>query len=245
MGSLLYVLMFAMIIFIIVKNFSLLKRYKFNKKYIEIYREILKEDENAYEHVSEYIASQKKEEYINKAKVLKLYIELKNDLDCSETLDSLDVSKIYYNDKNKFDPNLAVYNSDTFVFIIMCMTKAYTKLKINVIKELYEKVKALIDLEEHVEYQEVLAVNDALFDKDDCGVTFFNSLLNGEYTKLKYDKNMIGIYKRIASTMLSYRCEPISDYDSQDLKTFAKSLIGKQMLSDLKIYDKYCDSEQE
>ena len=66
MGSILYLLMFAMIIFIVVKNFSLLKRYKFNKKYIEIYREVLKEDENAYDHVNEFIAEQKKEEYINR-----------------------------------------------------------------------------------------------------------------------------------------------------------------------------------
>ena len=245
MGSILYLLMFAMIIFIVVKNFSLLKRYKFNKKYIEIYREVLKEDENAYDHVNEFIAEQKKEEYINKVKVLKLYVELKNDLDYTNTLDSLDVRKIYYNDKNKFDPNLAIYNSDTFVFIIMCMTKAYAKLKINVIKKLYEEVKALSDLEEHVEYQEVLAVNDALFEKNDCGIAFFNCLLNGEYTKLKYDKNMVGIYKRIAAASLVYKYEPISDYDNEDLKTFAKSLIGKQMLSDLKIYDKYSESVQE
>lgn len=242
---LLYVLMFAMIVFICVKNFSLLKRYKFNKKYIECYREVLKDDENAYEHVSEYIASQKKEEYINKARVLQLYVELKNDLDYTKTLDSLDIRKIYYNDKNQLDKNLVVYNSDTFVFIVMVMSKAYAKLKPNVVTSLYEKIAPLTEMNEQIEYQEVIAVYNALLSKDDNGVAILNCLLNGEYTKYKYDKNMIGIYKRIAAATLSYLDQPISDYDQEDLGTFSKSLIGKQILTDLKIYDRFAKVDVE
>lgn len=244
MGMMMYLLLFAMLIFICVKNFSLLKRYKFNKKYIECYRTVLNNDENVYEYVSDYINSVNKEEYLNKTKVLKLFVEVKNGLDYKETLNSLDLRKIYY-DGNKFDRNLVVYNSDTFVFIMMVMIKAYARLELEVIITLNEKIKELTDLVTQLEYQEVLAVGDALLLKNDNGIEILNCLLNGEYTKYRYDKNMIGIYKRIAAAILSFLSQEISDYDKEDLGTFGKSLIGKEVLNDLKIYDKFVKNEEE
>lgn len=240
-----YILLFAMFAFICVKNFSLLKRYKFNKKYIDCYRVVLKNDENTYEYVCDYIKDINKDEYLNKARVLKLFVELKNGLDYSQTLDSIDLKKVYYDAKGKFDRNLVVYNSDTFVFIMMAMIKAYAILKPEVVTSLRTKVSELTDLIDQIEYQEVLAVADALLTENDNGVASLICLLNGEYTKYRYDKNMIGIYKRISAAVLSFLNQEISDYDKEDLGTFGKSLIGKEVLNDLRIYDEFVKSEEE
>lgn len=245
MGILVYGVMIAMLVFIFMKNFTLLKRYKHNKNYIACYKAVLDEDDNAYESLNNFIENDKSEEYRNKAKILKIYYEVKNNIDYSESLNSLDLKKIYYNNKNKIDNTLLTLNSDSSIFLIMAMSKAYACGKLDVVEEIYNKVKELDGMEKQLEYQEILSFHDALLNcGDGNGIPFMNCLLNGNYSEYKYDKNLIGIYKRIAAAVLAFKLQPISDYD-EDLKTFAGSLIGKQILNDLRIYDKYTLSEIE
>ena len=244
MDKLLFVIMIGMFIFILVKNLSLLKRYKQNKEYVESYQDILHNKENCYERICAFIEKEKTNEYKNKANIIKLFCELNNDLDYRKTIEDLDIKAIYYS-KGKIDKNSLKFNSDSFIFIMLVLAKAYEKGKNDVIETIVNKVCELTELENRLEHKEIIELANALNKVEDKGSAFMHSLLDGTYTEYAYDKNMIGIYKRIASSTLAFNLEQFDDYFKNDLHNFAKSMIGENFLKSLGIYELYQPIEEE
>jgi hypothetical protein len=239
MGTVLYVIIIVLLVSTSIKNFTLFKRYKHNKEYIECYKDLLRNNENTLERINNYIENENSNEFKNKGRILKLYQELISDLDYSTTLNELNVKDIFYDKNGNLKKDLINFNSDSFLFIMLVLSKAHQMNKDELIEPLTNKVLEVKGLEDHLEVKEIVALNNALLSKDDKGVALFNSFLDGSYTEYVYDKNMIGLFKRIAVSTLAYLNEPFDEFFIDDIKDFAKTLIGKEYTSNLGIYDKY------
>jgi len=238
MDKLLFVVMGFILTYIIISNFSLIKRYKQNKTYIASYQEVLYNKENSYDNISNFIENEKSLEFKNKGRVIKLYSELCNGLDYSETLNLIDFKAIF-KIKGKYKNNLVNLNSDSFVFVILVMIKAYVLKKKDISKVLIDKLNEVSELQTRLEYQEILALASALNRKDDYGTGFMKNVLEGGYTDYYYEKNMIGLYKRIAASILTFNLESIDEYFKNDLYSFAKPIIGESILKGLGLYEEY------
>ena len=223
--------------YVIYRNISLYLSYRNNKGYINCYQDLLLNDDKVLEKIDKYIASQKSEELINKAELLKLYAELNNDSDYRETLQQLDFRPVFlHNDRPS--KNKLSFNNDVFVWIYLCLAKARKMSKFDVMEELYNKLNDL-HLDKRLEIEQAKAIYYTLSETDTAGVDFLNNVLQGEYIDYDYDKQLIGLYKRFAASTLAYSGEPIEDYYKEDIRKFASTLIGQNYLKNLEIYDKY------
>lgn len=244
MDKLLFVIIFGMLAFIVIRNFSLFKSYKHNKEYIAAYQDVLHNEENCYERICNYIDNEDLESYQNKARIIKLYCELNNDINYKNTLDVLDIKSIYYS-KDKIDNDCLKYNTDSFIFLMLVETKAYEKDKAEVIDALVKQINNLPELENRLETKQIKEIANALIDGEDKGSNFLHQLINGEYTDYAYDKNLITLYKRIGASILAFNNEEFDEYFVNDLYDFAKSLIGQNMLKSLGLFDKYSQKPEE
>ena len=242
MENILFAFILVMIGYITYKNIALISRYRFNKKYVAIYQDALNGTDNCLENIDKFISDCKDEEFKNKGKILKLYVELDKGLDYSNTLESIDLKPIYYKKGNISWSNVNL-NSDSFIFIMMAMARGKRVNKNDVVEKLSNKIEELIELNNNIEYLETIALKNALLEKEDKGNGLFNSLLDGTYTEHKYEKNLIGLYKRFASSTLVYNKQAIDEYFDTDLKSFSSTLIGRCYMSDLGLHDKYKEVE--
>ncbi|MDO4940378.1 MAG: hypothetical protein Q4E33_01640 [Erysipelotrichaceae bacterium] len=240
MNSTLLLFTFAIVVYMTIKNIQTLKKYRQTKGYVECFNKVKEQGDCAYDDVLTYLNNEKSEELKAKAKLFKLYIELDKYPDkVDETFEDLSFKEIFEN-KGKFALEKALTNADIFVWYIMCLARAKRVNRVDMLEKMMKKLCIYQDeLGVMVEYQLVAAVYKALAKLEDSGVEFFNILLNGEYTKLRYEKRFIGIYKRFAACTLLYLAENISDYDKEDLKIFTESYIGKQYMIELGLYDSY------
>ena len=238
MDYMLFGFMALLLLYTVYRNVTLLKRYKQNKEYIECYKAILRGDENAYERICSFIDTRKDQEFAGKGRLLKLYEEIDQKLPYQETLNAVNLEDVFYKN-GKADKSRYTLNCDLFVWIYIIMAKARQISGFDVLNDLYDKVKALQGMDDCLEYRETEAIYNALCEKEDGGVKFFTDLLEGNYTEYRYDKNLIGTFKRFAAATLAYGGEPMEEYFKQDLHSFAETLIGKSYLENLGIYDKY------
>lgn len=230
--------------YVMYRNVVLIGRYRHNKEYIECYKDMLSNVPEAYDRTCRYIENEKSAEYQNKGLVLKLYQQLDRPEDPMETLNKLDLKEIFYKN-GKFSKQQLLMNNDVFIWLYLNMAKARKLSKFDVLNGLYDKIMELSLLENRVEFQLAKAIYNALCEKEDAGVEFLSSLLDGGYAGYEYDKNLIGLFKRFAAATLAYSGEPMEDYYKEDLHSFAASQIGKNYLNDLEIYEKYLPKQVE
>ncbi len=237
MEYLIYVVMFVLLAYIFYRNFVLIKAYRSNKEYIGCYQALLSGQEDIGEKIDAFIGSQKTEEGANKGRLLKLYHELRDDLDYAENLEKLDLGSIFYQ-KGKVSRSKLNFNSDVFVWLFLCLGIARKNSKFDVLNTLAAKIDAL-DMDNRLEVNEARAIYNALSENDISGVDFLNDILEGNYIDYEYDKNLIALYKRFAACTLAYSGEPIDDYYREDIRAFASTMVGQSYMKNLEIYEKY------
>ncbi len=238
MEMIFFAAMLCLLVYVLYRNVVLINRYRHNKEYIECYKDMLSKEENTFDRICRYIDNEKDAEYANKGRVLKLYVQMDRDEDLSSTLNELDLKEIFLK-KGKYSRPQVMANSDVFIWLYMDMAKARKLSKFDVLDSLNEKLSELSLLENRVEYQTGKAIYNALCEKEDAGVEFLSSLLDGGFARFEYEKNLIGLFKRFASSTLAYSGEPMEDYYKEDLHSFAATKIGMNYMKDLEIYDKY------
>lgn len=238
MEYLFFILMILLLIYVLYRNISIFSRYRHNKSYIDCYKKMLQNDVNSYDELCSYIEKEKSPEYISRANILKLHEELQRGFDCTKTIDGIDLKEVFYSN-GKFAPSKLTMNSDVFIWLYMDMAKSRQLSRFDVMNSLMKKLDEVPELQNRVEYLLAKAIYNALNENEDGGVEFLNGLLQGNYTELGYDKGLIGLYKRFASSTLAYINEPIDDYYKEDLHAFANTLIGSNYMRDLEIYDKF------
>ena len=111
---------------------------------------------------------------------------------------------------------------------------------IDVMYNLYNKVSVYENkLNDIVEYKVFKATYESLLEKGFEGIDFLKDLLAGNYSNYSYDKQLIGVYKKMAAAILVYTGEPLSEGDDALLKDFVYTQVGNRFMKDLSIIDKY------
>lgn len=233
-----YLLMSAMIVYMMYRNVKLLKRAKHNRRYVEAYDAILKENPDAYKLVNDFLASEEHEEYINKGLLLKLLLEEDVEGEAyKDTLTRIDLTPLFF-DKGHINKEKLQLNSDAFMWMILALCKAVEFDLSDVSDGLMSKLSAFEDsLGNQLEYHLVKGVYECLNDKGEG--KFLSDLLAGEYPSFMYDKRMIGLYKRLAAVVLAYRNRLEDEYFQNDLYEFAKTTMGRLVMKALDLYDTY------
>lgn len=220
------------------------KRIKLNKNYVNTFNTIFKEDnENAYQDIARYVDEVDNIEFKNKGRIFKLFFELKEGYNYENTLTELDFKELFY-EKDKVDNQKIGYNSDTFVWLVVLLAKAYKCEKMDVIDALMDKMQVHEEiLKNRVEYQLCLSTAKSLKKEDDLGIEFLKKLIEGEYADYQYDTRLIGIYKKIATALLAFDSQELDDYEKNDVKLLCNSLVGTFILQDLGLFEEYSTME--
>ena len=239
MNTILLLVLIVLTILMSMNNIKRLKQYRKDKTYIDIYTKILRNTDGAYDELVNYIGSENDACLKTKSELIKLYEDIKDDKDLSE-FDEIDFVKDIFYDGEVFSKDRVTLNSEVFIWFILILSRARNLSMMDVMDGLYNKVsKYEENLNTYIEYQVFKASYNVLLEKNEDGVSFLKKLLNGEYTEYTYDKNLIGIYKKIAACLLCYAGEIVEESDEDLIKDFTTTLIGNRFTKDLGIYEKY------
>lgn len=242
MDYLMFVILVGILVVIIVKNFTLLMRAKFNKKYIQLYRQMLSNPSEAYQEINAFLSEEKNDEYNAKLLILKMQCELLQSLDYKETFASLDYSKLF-TANGMIDHKKISINSESFVFILMTMFELKEKNDVETIVQIKEKMSSIEGMDTRLEYA-MIENTLAYLKGDKKAIEFYKQLLEGNYVTYRYDKQMVGLFKRFAQSILAYDGQDVEEYE-YELQAFAKSLVGHTFLNQLGLYEKYKEVKEE
>lgn len=235
------VILIALTISMFSKNFKKAGQYRKDKTYIDIYTKILKEEEGAYDELVSYLGSETDACLKAKSTLIKTYVDLdKHPENADSDIDEIDFMHDIFFDGENFSKEKIILNSEVFIWLILILSKARANTMIDVMNHINDKVSAYDEeMKDYVEYQVYKSAYLSLLEKNFDGIKFLKTLLSGEYQEYKYDKNLIGIYKKIAASLLAYMAEPLDDGDDELIKEFTETLIGSRFTKDLEIYERF------
>ena len=223
------------------KNFKKAGQYRKDKTYIDIYTKILKNEEGAYDELVSYLGTETDACLKAKSNLIKIYVDLdKHPENVDNDIDEIDFMHDIFFDGENFVKEKIILNSEVFIWLILILSKARTNTMIDAMNHINDKVSAYDEeMKDYVEYEVYKSAYLSLLEKNLDGIKFLKTLLSGEYQEYKYDKNLIGIYKKIAASLLAYMAEPLDEGDDDLIKEFAETLIGSRFTKDLEIYDRF------
>ena len=246
MQMIFFVILIVLTVVMSINNFKKVGQYRKDKTYIDIYTKILKNDDNAYDELVSYISTETDVCLKAKSNLIKIYEDLdkNSDLVLNEIEESNVMHDIFF-EKGTFSKDRVLLNSEVFIWLVLILSKARKQSMVDVMNKLNEKVGVYEnELNDFVEYQVYKSAYMTLLEKGVDGINFLKTLLNGEYSNYKYDKNLIGIFKKVAASLLAYANEPLEEGDESLITDFTTTLIGHRFTTDLEIYDKYHIEEE-
>ena len=101
------------------------------------------------------------------------------------------------------------------------------------------------ELSKFVEYKVMEATAQLYLGENEDWKVFCRNLLAGEYEGYRYEKKLIGFYKRIAQLLLAEGGDELDEMAKDDLTAFAESSVGKMMMNDRGVYTKYAAPKSE
>lgn len=235
------VILIALTISMFSKNFKKAGQYRKDKTYIDIYTKILKNEEGAYDELVSYLGSETDTCLKAKSNLIKTYVDLdKHPENVDSDIDEIDFMHNIFFDGENFSKEKIILNSEVFIWLILILSKSRANTMIDVMNHINDKVSVYDEqMSNYVEYQVYKSAYLSLLEKNFDGIKFLKTLLSGEYQEYKYDKNLIGIYKKIAASLLAYMAEPLDEGDDDLIKEFTETLIGSRFTKDLEIYDRF------
>lgn len=234
MNTILLILVFVVII-VLCKDFFLIRDLIISKKYKKIYAVVLKQNEGAAGVVKDYMEEEKNPYLKAKANLLLMHLNLLDNVDDVDVINNIDFEAIFL-DKGKYKKNFVNLNSDMMIWTLASMSRLKKQGHLDIIKEKMDKLDST--LSKHVEYNAFKAVY-ALLNGNEEESKFLNELVNGSYSGLTYDTQLIGVTKRIALAYIASLNKEINFEYTDELKTFAATMIGRNLLTDLEIYEIY------
>ena len=241
------VILIALTISMFSKNFKKAGQYRKDKTYIDIYTKILKEEEGAYDELVSYLGTETDACLKAKSNLIKIYVDLdKAPENVDSDIDEIDFMHDIFFEGENFVKEKIILNSEVFIWLILILSKARTNTMIDAMNHINDKVSAYDEeMKDYVEYEVYKSAYLSLLEKNLDGIKFLKTLLSGEYQEYKYDKNLIGIYKKIAASLLAYMAEPLDEGDDDLIKEFTETLIGSRFTKDLEIYDRFAPEVKE
>lgn len=227
-----------------IKNVISIKNMNREREFANTYSKSLRQDEDAYEAISNYVEVEKLDYLKNKARFVLIYEKLAKGEDVTSVIDDINIDPLF-KEKGSFKAKLANRNSDVFVWLALIVAKAKSLSMLEVIDKLQEKISAFdLYLKNQLEYRLFKGVVSAAKGLKDEDSEFLMKLINGDYAGMVYEKRLVGLYKRIAASYLVYTGETIDEYYDNDLHGFGETLVGKCLMNDLGILDKYPPLEE-
>ena len=234
MNTILLILVFVVII-VLCKDFFLIRDLIISKKYKKIYAVVLKQNEGAAGVVKDYMEEEKNPYLKAKANLLLMHLNLLDNVDDVDVINNIDFETIFL-DKGKYKKNFVNLNSDMMIWTLASMSRLKKQGHLDIIKEKMDKLDST--LSKHVEYNVFKAVY-ALLNGNEDESKFLYELVSGNYSGLTYDTQLIGVTKRIALAYIASLNKEINFEYTDELKTFAATMIGRNLLTDLEIYEIY------
>lgn len=234
-----YWLLAVVAIGITISNFMKMKTFKREREFVNVYSKVLNDTDDSYDAVINYVNEEKELHLKNKGKVIETYVKLKRNEDVTDVIDSMNFESLF-KVKGRYDAKHANRNGDVFVWLALVFAKANNQKKTDIIEKIYEKFLPYDELlSNSLEYKLFKGYTAALLNKGGEDYDFLKKLLDGDYAGMVYEQRLIGLYKRIASSYLVFKGEKIDEYFDNDLRDFGTHLLGRALLTDLKLMDKY------
>lgn len=228
-------LLIAISIIFTIRNVVLFRKLRGSKDYKAVYHSVVSREDNIIEKLNAYIEKEKDEYYKHKGILLLIYQLLQNDQDVDEALNNIDMHKIFM-PNGKYNKNHINLNSDMFIWLMVMFPRLN---KLNKEDKIFEKFNDLDSiLSNHLEYRTFKAAY-YFIKKDEENSKFLSELINGEYIGMIYDKQLIGVSKRIALSYIASTSKEQNIEYKDELALFSKSYIGSNLLKDLDIYEVY------
>lgn len=192
------------------------------------------QEDTFFELAEKAETEEKDKEYLQKCRVIHLWGAAyynKNE-DFKNTLDKLDLNIL-----TSKDGKIAI-NEDAFFYLYLIIPHfLYTQNHLEQVQLLNEKLSS-VQASDTLLY--TLSKENEKFYKneDDLGKSFYEKVLNGEYSEYKYSKQLIGLYKNIISAMLAaiYKKEDNTEKFKEillDVREFAKTPLGDRWIKEL------------
>ena len=232
--------MYIAMAYLVIKMFISSKRNGKNKMIIDAVR-LINEKEVFFNRVDQLISTVNDPEFANKGRVLKLW-GCAYHQDFSEfdsTLQDLDIDSLIEDKKGVKSIDT---NEDSFFYLYLAIPNVLHHVGRDDLRTtMHAKLQPY---EELLGNQLTKALSDQ-FDKyydsvDDCGQTFFEKLLEGDYEGYIYSRTMIGIYKNLANATLYKIYQDQAKFDQLEdmkpmLEKFAETGVGKRWIQSLDI----------
>ena len=235
MGILL-LLLYIVIIVMLFKTFAMRKQNKKMNKIIDLIK-MLEEKDAYFTRADECIATAASEEEKTKFIVLKLW-GLSYHKMYSEFLGLLEQLDITTLVPNQNDP----HNDDSFFYLVLAIPNILqANNRWDEIKALQDKILANLDLfKNRLDYQIGQYCLQYYKNEGDKGFAFFEKIMDGEYEGLRYDKQLIGLYKQTVAVMLLKQYEERDDMEHYDemkcmCENYRQTRIGEMWLNNMGI----------
>ncbi len=229
------VLMYALMIYLIFRMFSMNRGVNRRRRVITVINQI--QDKDAFFAAADELIANSAEEpdIAAKTKVIKLWgMVFHNTYDgFEELLEEIDLRPLFTQKKGLLSIE---ENEDSFFYFLLAIPNMLYGNDRNDLRKLVEE--KIRQYDELLNGQMIAAVSKhctLFYDKtEDLGEAFFRGISAGEYPEnYRYSKQLIGIYKNVCDTMmckiLQDRNEDISDYEEY-AKGFANSGVGSRWI---------------
>ena len=232
----LLLLLYIIIIVMLFKTFAMRKQNKKMNKIVDLIK-ILETGDEYFAKADEYISTAASDEEKTKFQVLKLWglSYHKKYEEFLKLLEQIDVKALV---PNANDP----HNDDSFFYLVLAIPNILqADDRWEEIDALQEKINANIDLfENRLDY--AIGQNCIKYYKneEDKGFVFFEKVMDGEYGGLRYDRQLIGLYKQTVAVMLLQQYEARNDMEHYDemkcmCENYRQTRIGEMWLTNMGI----------
>ena len=242
MKNIYIILLSLFTIFILIKTRSNNKTLKKDRYYIQTYQKILKKEDGAKEALDTFIEEEKDDSVKNKALIVKAYQIAEDKGDIKEALEAIDFDKVFL-DKEKFSKQKITNNSDMFVWLILLVSAL--KDDKSLLDELYNKVTKYDEyLNKFVEYILFKSTYMSVTNQKEYNIEFIHEFLSGNYKDYLYDKQIVGLYKKIAACLLAYNGNMLKEDDKTMISEFIKTYVGKRFRKNLGLSKDFLDKAE-
>lgn len=228
------ILIYLLLLYVVVRIYLTKKQNKRIGIVVDLIR-ILDDKEAFFIKADEEIAAAESDELKTKFQIIKLwgkahhkeydgFIDLLNEIDPIELL-----------------TNTKVHNDDSLFYLFLATPNIlFADGRKEEEDAVREKLKEKEDIyKDRLDYNMYLACDDYYNNRNDKGYPFFVSLMEGDYAEYVYAKQLIGLYKQMASVFLMnyYKDKDIDKYNemTEVAESFYEMRIGKQFIENMDV----------
>lgn len=233
------IVLIFLIFYMIYSNIGLGKRAKKSRDMNRIFQNF-NDKEQLFDELKEAIESERDPVYACKYKIIQMWAAAYHGEDeiFRDTLNNLDIQPLLSNGKK----NTISDHEDSFFYLCMATpNRLYYAERMDLMDEYYEKISQYDEIFEHYLFHEIgKALKKYYYRQEDLGRSMYEKMDSGDYGEFRYNKQLIGIYKNISSSMLAgialqQNDEELFEEQVPWLKSFSSSNLGQRWLKEVGI----------